>query len=167
MTELVVVFDPAQEMAAIVNVDEQCAWGPAMIGPNAGDILRAFLDTVPFDVTVMSAMTAQEAFSSFLLQAGLLADAAATEGDNSPVVEQGDASLDYGAARAEAEAVNATSTPPPQPADTDMDVNASPTHQMIKCPNCEGKGMIEFGGGEPPQQCGMCSGKGTLVVAMT
>lgn len=165
MAELEVIYDPAKELACIVNVDERMGWGPAMIGPNAGQILQAFIDTAPFDLTLLGSFDAQRAFTSFLERAGLAAPAPETESDTPPVVETGNGSVDYGNAAAEAEATAATSVPDPAPADTDAEAGESTTPTVIDCPNCGGSGEQTNGETGATEVCGMCQGRKKLTIA--
>lgn len=165
MSELVVIYDPNQEMAAIVNVDDRCGWGPAMVGPQAEMILRAFLDTVPFDVSEFTSYDVQRMFAGFLGQAGLAADAPPAESDSMETQPSGDNGMANPDALAQAEAANATDVPPEQPADTDMEADTGASDHVIPCVNCNGTGMIHFGEGIPDSKCNMCNGSGKLTIA--
>ena len=164
MAELQVIYDPNLELAAIVNVDERMGWGPAMIGPQAGNILQAFIDTCPFDVSEMDAYTAARTFASFLDNAGLAAPDTTPTPETGTVDTSADTGVDTANALAEAEATNAGDVPAEQPADTDTPQDTSTAPTVINCPNCNGSGSIQFGDGEAPQTCGMCGGRGKVTV---
>src|ERR1700752_65970 len=65
MADLQVIYDSQLEIAAIVNVDERVAWGPAMIGPDAATLLQSFIRSTPFDVPLMTTYDALKAFEQF------------------------------------------------------------------------------------------------------
>lgn len=165
MAELEVIYDPAKELACIINVDDRCGWGPAMIGPQAGNILQAFLDTAPFDLSLLGTYDATRAFTSFLESSGLAAPETTAEGETVAPVEGGNAGMDNGNALAEAEATGAGDVPAPAPADTDDDTPESTTPQVIDCPGCNGQGTTQYDPEQPAVTCGMCQGKGKLTVA--
>lgn len=165
MADVEVIYDPAKELAAIVNVETREGWGPAMIGPQAGAILQAFIDTAPFDLTLLSSYDAARAFTSFLESSGLAAPEAASESDPVAPVESGNGSVDYQNAAAEAEATAAGDVPAPGPADTDEPEGESTTPTVIDCPNCNGSGEQTNGETGAVEVCGMCQGKKQLTIA--
>jgi hypothetical protein len=165
MAELEVIYDPAKELAAIINVDDRCGWGPAMLGPQAGQILQAFLDTAPFDLSLLSTYDATRAFTSFLESSGLAAPPAGAEGDTVAPQSDGGGSMDYPDRLAEAEAAGATDVPAPGPADTDAPEGASTSPTVIDCPNCQGSGEQTNGETGAVEVCGMCQGKRQLTIA--
>lgn len=166
MAELEVIYDPAKELAAIVNVDNREGWGPAMIGPQAGQILQAFIDTAPFDLTLLSSYDAVKAFTSFLERTGLAAPATETASDTVAPVNGGSASMDYEQRAAEQEAAAASDVPPLAPADTDEPETESASPTVIDCPNCGGSGEQTNGETGAVEVCGMCQGKKTLTIAV-
>lgn len=163
MADLEVIHDPAKEMAAIVNVDTQMGWGPAMIGPDAGLVLQAFIDAMPIDISTLTEYSATQAFKSFLGRA-LDVDAAMGATPPAGALEPLDDSDVAAAALAESEAREAGREPPaPAPADTDPPAPEAAPSQVVPCFNCDGSGMIEFGDGSPSQRCNMCQGTGKLL----
>lgn len=162
MAELAVIYDPALEVAAIINLDEQRAFGPAMVGPEAGEVLQAFIDATPFDLSELGTIEACLAFGSFLDRMVNPAEVAPDQADNGQVVTSPSADVGGGDALAQAEAAGASDVPPPPPADTD-EVSDTPTKTVTApCFNCDGSGMVEFGDGSPAQRCGMCGGTGKI-----
>ena len=164
MAELEVIYDPAKEVAAIVNVDQRCAWGPAMVGPNAGRILETFIDTVPFVISELSTHDAVAAFTSFLDRVGMASQEATAATDSPSPQPDGHPAVDATAAAAEAEAHNAGDVPAPGPADADMEAHEGATPEVRECPNCQGTGSVTAG--DPPisRQCPMCQGAKTVTV---
>lgn len=164
---LMVIFDPELEMAAIVNTELRVGWGPAMVGPQAGVILNAFIETTPFDITHFNSYDVKRAFDSFLESAGLEAGTPETPITENPVESDTGAQLANGNALAERTATGSTDVPPAQPADTDQPAatetteTASPSGQVIDCPNCGGSGNADG------STCGMCGGHGKLTIAAT
>ena len=164
MANLEVIYDPAKELAAIINTDDRQGWGPAMIGPQAGMILQTFLDTVPFDLSIMSSYDATQAFSDFLRTAGLAADETAAT-PVTPSESPTDPGVDTTAATAaEHEARDNTTVPPEQPHDTDTPVVPDTTDTVIPCVNCGGGGTVQVEPDTDPVKCGMCGGTGKLTI---
>ena len=159
MADLTVIYDPESEIAAIVNVDDRCGWGPAMIGPNAQEVLQAFIDSHPYDVTIYPASYVQQAFQSFLDTIGGGGQSAPAQGDPVAAESPGGTGVDGGAPLAQAEAANATDTPGPQPADTDMEADQGEAPQVMKCPLCTMDGGEPTGLAEDGTQCPMCHGR--------
>lgn len=163
--DLIVIYDPELQMAALVNTAERIGWGPAMVGPQAGAILNAFVDTTPFDLTLLAGYEAKKAFDSFLQSAGLDAPPEETSVVNDPVEQAATESMANGNALAEYEAAGSSDIPAEQPADTDTQPEPEPQEtttpqgQVIDCPNCNGTGQADGA------QCGMCQGNGKLTIA--
>lgn len=188
MAELVVIYDPALELAAIINTDERVSWGPAMIGPEAPVILQSFIDTTPFDVSELDTYTAARAFADFLDKLV----AARTPAPPDPPAGQVEPSGDPGVAVPDppGTAQGAPTDQPPavQPADTDPGVEANPSPAsapivhvglptgagsppapqtvLQQCAVCEGTGTVQMGEGEPAAQCGLCGGSGQVTVTV-
>lgn len=166
MADVEVIYDPVKEMACIVNVDTRQGWGPAMIGPHAGEMLQAFVDAAPFDITLMKPDTAAEAFSQFLDQlAGRILDSEG-ETDTGAVERGGDSDLGVAGDDLLTAAVEADSRNADAPADTDQGAQEAPPAQVVTCFNCNGKKVIEFGDGSEPQRCNMCQGTGKILQAV-
>lgn len=164
MAELEVIYDPAKELAAIVNVETREGWGPAMIGPNAAMILTTFLEAVPFDISNEPASVVTRYFLDFLSKVGLAVDETPAETPAMETQPSGDSSVANADYAAQAEAVAAPSAPAPQPADTDMAQPASTAGTVVPCVNCNGSGTVAMGEGEPSAVCGMCNGTGKLTL---
>lgn len=164
MADLEVIYDPNKELACIVHVDSRMGWGPAMIGPQAGNLLQAFLDTTPFDVSELDSYAATAAFTSFLERAGIKITPETTPDNQGSMDYTTTAAMDNGNALAEAEAVASSDVPAPQPADTDTPPDQSTAPTVVGCPNCQGTGSVRFGDDEAPQTCGMCNGSGKVTV---
>lgn len=166
MAHLEVIYDPAKQMAAVVNVDEQRSWGPAMIGPDAGEILQTWVTATPFDVSILADYDACQAFASFLqVVAGVASDQAPTPPD-SPLEPSGGPDLD-GAALAQREAADGGAQPPePQPADTDMEADQGAPPSVVTCPLCSGEGSTNDGADGARVTCAMCGGAKVVRMAV-
>lgn len=167
MANLEVIYDPAKEIGAVVNLDNGTPLGPVMIGPAAGDILQAWLDATPFDVAGLDAFTAQSAFLSFLERNAPPDEVASDASDNGQVVAQPGVTADDAVALADREAVHASDVPDAQPADTDSEAQENPVTVTVRCWNCEGTGMVSFGDDQADARCGMCDGTGKIQQAAT
>lgn len=167
MDDLLVIYDRERDIATIIHAGQRRGFGPAMIGEHAPDILQAFIDATPFDISDLGVFEACNAFGSFLERAGVAAEVAADAPDNSAVESSPSGGVDNGNALADAEAANATDVPGPQPADTDMEADTRTETTVVRCFNCEGSGMIEFGDRSPAQRCGMCGGTGKITQEVT
>jgi hypothetical protein len=167
MGDLEVVHDNAKEMAALVHVDEQRSWGPAMVGPNAGELLAAWVAAMPFDPTILDERVAVQLFKDWLRDmAGQSTEAAATPtvGPLEPI-----RGSEVGAERlADRTAAESAADPPAgQPADTDLEADAGTPATVIVCPLCAGTKFVTVDEGEPAQPCGMCQGVGMVTLAAT
>lgn len=167
MAHLEVVYDPAKEMAAIVNVDERQSWGPAMVGPDAGQLLQTWLDAMPFDVAILDVNIATQLFQEWLVEMVNVAAAPAPTPDIRPVEPMGDGGL-VEAARAETEAADGRGEPPePAPADADLEANEGTPATVIVCPLCNGDKYVDVDGDGNRQPCGMCHTLGIVTMAGT
>jgi hypothetical protein len=166
MAHIEVIYDPQKELAAIVDLDTQEAYGPAMIGPDAGSVLEMWLETLPFDITLLDHHAAVTAFRGSVLRAY---GEAAPEAATSPTrpVEPGDGQPVDGEALAEFEAAQAGAGPPePQPADTDVAADQGTPPTVVTCPLCSGaKVLVDDETGEQAA-CGMCRGTGLVSMAV-
>lgn len=166
MADIEVIYDPAKEFAAIINLDTRSGWGPAFIGPNAGNVLQLWVDAMPFDVTILSEDAALTVFTDWLQEmAGAPTQEAPTPPD-SPVEPMGADPVGEWAS-AEVEAHNARTEPPePGPADTDMEADESPPDTFVNCPLCNGtKTVVDDETGEVTP-CNMCAGMGVIRMAV-
>jgi hypothetical protein len=167
-----VIFDPVQELAAIINIDDRIGWGPTMIGPQAGELLSAFVDGLPFDISEVGSFQARDFFESWFQRLEGIAETT-PEAAGSPVGDMANAGLDGRTDSALASMEAGRDDPPPaQPADTDMGANpgetppevtatpafvqASPAAQEIDCPACNGT---------PKADCPVCHGSGKFKVS--
>lgn len=162
MANLVVVYDADKEMAAVVDTDERRSWGPAMVGPDAGDMLQTWIGAMPFDVTILDGRVAAQLFTEWL--ADMVKGATETPGEapDGSLESMGSGSLDE-ALRAEAEASQAGAEPPePGPADTDVEANEGTPATVIVCPLCNGAKQVQVG--DPPEwrECDMCHAVGVV-----
>lgn len=154
MAELQVVFDPQVEMAAIINVDDRIGWGPTMVGPSARELLQAFIDGLPFDISDVSSYQARTFFESWFQRLEGIAETDTTDNPTGTVGDVPSTGMDADAL-ATAEAVAAGDGPPAAaPFDTDPGATESATDyvspavaayppndndaQVIDCPNCAG-----------------------------
>lgn len=162
MADLLVIYDPVREVAAIVVPEEGRAFGPAYIGEESADVLQAFIDATPWDMSDLGVFEACAAFASFLERNAPPETVAPDASTDGKVESAPSADVDTGDALAEVEAANASDVPAPAPADTDMESDPRTETVTVPCFNCGGSGMVEFGDGSPSQRCGMCAGTGKI-----
>lgn len=130
MSDLQVVYDPTLEMGAIIDLDTNMGWGPVCPGPRGGELLQAFVDGMPFDLSILEPEQARDIFLSVFrqdaaesIEAPAAPAGSAVEPNNDPVATA--------AALGTAGPVEATGTVPvAQPADTDMAADTSQTDQV-------------------------------------
>jgi hypothetical protein len=162
MADIEVIYDPVKELAAIVNLDDRCGWGPAFIGPNAGNVLQLFVDSMPFDVTAVHGTTAGVIFLEWLENMAATAPESAATPSVGPVESPDRPFLD-GAPLAEAVASASGAEPPePQPADTDMEADSSAPPTVITCPLCAGAKTVTNDETGEIGTCGMCGATGVV-----
>lgn len=164
MANLVVIYDSDRELAAIVDTDTRMGWGPAMIGPQAGDILAGWVESMPFDVGILDPHTANRVFQEWvegLVAAASQAAPASLDGSLEP---SGGPSLDSSPPDRTGPADGGTEPPAPAPADTDMEADAGPPPTVVQCPLCGGDGVTADGEDGATKTCPMCAG--TKVVRM-
>lgn len=162
MAELTVVDDERTECAVLIDTDTWTALPIVAMGENRATLLQTFVDSVPFDVTLLKDEALMEGWRQFLGASGAVAqvgtDASAPDQVGSPTRNGDDAERQL----AEAEATGATDVPAEQPADTDQD-SPPPTREVTSdCFNCNGTGTIEFGDGQPAVRCNVCKGTGMV-----
>jgi hypothetical protein len=166
MTDLVVIYDPLLEMAAVVDIDARRSWGPAMIGSESKSILEAWIEGMPFDAGLLDSTTAATVFADWLqvvVAATQTTPATAPPGALEPPDDPG---VDP-AALAEHEASAAGAEPPaPQPADTDPQANPDPPPQVVTCPLCTGAGVTSDGADGASTTCAMCGGAKVVRMAV-
>jgi hypothetical protein len=189
VTDLIVVYDPVKEVAAIVDPDNRIGIGPAAIGPDSEGLLSSWLETIPYDPKEVDSAVLRDWFEQFSQRV----QAAAPVPDGTPAPSPVEPASDTGVAAAKAAEQAATATaaspPPAAPADTDMDADqgeaatvttqpqdgaqppppAEPAPEPYSgpCPACSGSGQVP--GGEPGTQttCNLCHGTGNLPAPAT
>jgi hypothetical protein len=162
MADIEVIYDPVKELAAIVNLDDRCGWGPAFVGPNAGAVLQLWVDSMPFDVTILDVFQAGRAFLGWLNNMAAAPPEPAPTPPVSPVESPDRPFLD-GAPLAEAVASASGAEPPePQPADTDMEADPSAPATVITCPLCAGAKTVTNDETGEIGTCGMCGATGVV-----
>lgn len=166
MTDLIIIYDPEREIAALVNPETQQGWGPAMIGPGADQALQAFIEAAPFDLTLLDSSTATEAFAGFLegVRAGLAPEAG--EAPASPVEPSDGAGMAEGQPPVYGSEDAGEPAAEPGAADPDPEAGTAPAVQVVDCFNCGGTGTIEFGDDVESQTCNMCQGRGRIAQAV-
>jgi hypothetical protein len=166
MTDIEVIYDPVKELACIINLDTRLGWGPAFIGPNAGNVLQLWIDSLPFDPTLLTDYQAASVFDDWLQQMAASPAEAASSPPVSPVEPLDGAGLAHDAL-AQAEAAASGGEPPePQPADTDVEEDASTPPTVSTCPLCAGARTVVNDETGEVTPCGMCSGTGVVRMAV-
>lgn len=138
MADFIVIYDPQKEVAAIVDADNRVGFGPAMIGPNAEDLLTAFVETIPYDITEVSSYTLRDWFERFVTSFPQPAETPAGSAGADTVAVGPDTGV-AGAALAEHTAAASAGEPPaPAPADADLEANPGETDQVTPDPGTGG-----------------------------
>lgn len=159
MAELVIVDNPDVELSTVVDIDAFRTLPVVSAGPDRESILKAFINSTPFDITALDDAAIRTAYLSFLDAMGKLGPTA-PETDATPPVEPNGGVGGDDAAQAVREAHDAAGAPPePAPADTDLEPDVRTETRRVKCFNCNGDGTITFGDGTPPVVCNVCGGK--------
>lgn len=166
MATIEVIYDPVKEYGAIINTDTGMAWGPAMNGPVAGELLQGWVDAMPFDVTILDQETAGRVFGDFLEELVKGAEQVPSTAPTSAVEPPSADGLGHDAL-AQAEASAAGGEPPePQPADTDPEADQGTEATWVTCPLCQGaKQVVDVDTGEATD-CGMCGQTGVIKMAV-
>lgn len=159
-----IIYDPALEIAAFVDIDTRQGWGPAFIGPGADDVLRAWMDTMPLDVGVMSGDDAQLTFVGWLSAKMSATPEAPPASPNGPVEPMGGQGLDSTPPDRTGPADGLSEPPEPAPADTDMEADQGTPPTVVQCPLCGGAGVTTDSEDGTTTTCAMC--QGTKVVRM-
>lgn len=138
MSDLQVIYDPSLEIGAIIDLDTNMGWGPMCPGPRGGELLQAFVDGMPFDLSILQPEQARDIFLSVFRD-----DAAAAI--QTPAAPAGNAveptSDPVATAAAQGAAVpveDAGTVPPEQSADADMAADTSQTDQVTTDPTMPG-----------------------------
>lgn len=164
MVTLVVVFDADKEMAAIVDTDSRMGWGPAMVGPAAGEILQGFIESMPFDVGVVGSAVAAHIFQQWIDGLTATAAQAAPTSPDSPLESPGNPTVDQTPPDRTGPADGGSEPPESGPADTDMEADEGAAPTVVPCPLCGGTGVTADGEDGATNTCAMCAG--TKVVRM-
>lgn len=166
MTSLVVIYDSDRELAAIVDTDGRCGWGPAMIGPNAGEILNGWIESMPFDVGMLPPDVARLVFQEWIDGLVAAATETAAPSPDSPLEPPVDQGVAWTAEDEPGPAYESAEPPGPQPADTDMEADASPPPQVVDCPLCGATGVTSDGEDGATKVCPMCEGRKVVRMAV-
>lgn len=166
MADLQVVYDADIECGTIVDLDTNRPFGPIMVGPAAKDTLQAFIDGMPFDITILDSEQCAQVFEGWFqnILAPVLAETA-TDTQN-PLEQSGSPSAD-GIALAEREAAASAGEPPAlQSADTDQQSNPDTSSTTVVDPPTPA--LVQPPSGDVPTQtqtgevinCGLCNPQG-------
>lgn len=158
MSELEVVYDPVKEYAAVVDIDNRCGWGPAMVGPNAGTILQAFLDAMPTRIDKLGTYEATTLFQDWFDETFLPAAETAASPPVGAVEPLGGADVDETPPDRTGPGDGLSEPPEPQPADTDMEADQGAKATLVLCPLCAGNGVTADGEDGATKTCAMCNG---------
>lgn len=185
--KLEVLFDPAKNLATLIDMDAGQGFGPAVPGPEAGSMLESWLEVIPFDLDGSTSEQVRDFFHSSINRTTPAPGAAESPPAAPAAPAGGEASAVAPQAVTEAHAPS-DGAPPPQPADTDPTATAgltpadtpaaaaaadqappppAPTTETRACPNCNGAGSISYAdenGQTVTNQCGMCAGSGKVQV---
>lgn len=124
MSDLQVVYDPTLELGAIVDLDTNMGWGPMCPGPRGAELLQAFVDGMPFDVTILSPEQARDIFMSVFRQDAAESITAPAAPAGNPVEPDNDPVATAAASGTPGPVEAASSAPAAQSADTDMAADA-------------------------------------------
>lgn len=181
--DLQVIYDETLEIAAIIDLESRQAWGPAAIGQGAGQLLEAYVQSLPFDPSILTPDQAVEGFTDWFQRVGEYADASTSTVSPSPVDSGTGTSVDTGALAVAEAGSAAGSPPPPAPADTDSTATADTSAaqvttapavtppaavapatlpatagtQYIACPSCSVTGTVD-------PACPICHGTNQMAV---
>lgn len=164
MSDYILTDNDQAEIAVVVDLDTLRVLPLIGAGANRRDMLTSFVESVPFDLSILDDEQLQQAFVAFLGTLGLLSTDAASPDAVDQVELRERPGGDADAARAEAEASAASDVPGPAPSDADMEADAGTQTVVVRCFNCEGAGSISFGDGSPDQKCNTCGGTGKLTM---
>ncbi len=166
MADIEVIYDPQKEFAAIVNLDTRSGWGPAFIGPNAGNVLQLWVDAMPFDVTILSDDAATAVFTGWLEEMAGSPTQEAPTPPESPVEPVGGDPVGEDAL-AQWTAENLPDGPPePAPADTDVEADEGTPATFVTCPLCNGAKQVTDDETGEVTECNMCHGLGVIQMAV-
>lgn len=167
MAQLTIISDPNVEVAVLVDTDEFYALPVVAVGPDREALLQAFIDSTPFDLGLLGSNGIMPAFAQFLERSGAFNPTQEQPTTDMEVGSQNSNDSDDEARLAELVANATTEVPDEQPADTDTPTDTQAEPVTVRCFNCEGRGMIEFGDGSPAMECNVCHGTGKVTQAVT
>ena len=166
MADLQAIYDPDLEVGTIIDLDTNRPFGPIMVGPAAKDTLQAFLDGMPFDISILDSEQAAQVFEGWFQN--ILGPVLAEGTSDSPntVVPVGDPSADEQALAQRESAVSGREPPAPQAADTDQQANTDTASAPVM-PD-PGKAATDGSTTETPVtptvsdaiNCGLCNPQG-------
>jgi hypothetical protein len=125
MPDLNVVYDDKLQIGAIVDLDTNMGWGPICPGPDGGNLLQAFIDGMPFDLTILSSEQARDIFLSVFREDAERSIASQTANDPDTLVAPHDPVATASAFGDSTIVEEASSAPPPAPADSDAGATGS------------------------------------------
>jgi hypothetical protein len=166
MADIEVIYDSAKEFAAIVNIDTRAGWGPAFVGPNAGQVLQLWVDAMPFDPTLLNQDAAVAIFQDWLQQMAAIPPEPAATPPDSPLGPPNGAGVDEAALATAVAAASGAEPPDPQPADTDVEADPGAPPTVSTCPLCGGAKTVTNDETGEITPCGMCSGTGVVRMAV-
>lgn len=134
MSDLQVIYDPTLEIGAIIDLDTNMGWGPMCPGPKGGELLQAFVDGMPFDLSILQPEQARDIFLSVFRQDAADSITAASAPAGNAVEPTSDPVATAAASGAAAPVEETSSVPAAQPADTDMAADTSQTDQVTTDP---------------------------------
>lgn len=138
MSDLQVIYDPALQIGAIVDLDTNLGFGPICPGPDGGNLLQAFVDGMPFDVGILTAEQARDIFLSVFREDAQKSIEAQGQTDTGTVVTPDGATANAEALAAREAMETAGAPPEPAPADADMEADQSQTDQVNTGPTVPG-----------------------------
>ena len=163
MANLAVADCTNLEVAVLIDTDDFYALPILAAGENRAALLQSFIDSVPFDITIMDRDAMMAAWGEFLTRHIVAENTPPVTPTDSPVGDQSRNGTDAEQQLAEAEAHAAGTVPDTQPADTDQAPAPTVTMTKVRCFNCNGQGTIAFGDDQPAVTCNMCEGKGWVL----
>lgn len=138
MADLTVIYDPTLEIGAIIDLDTNMGWGPMCPGPQGGNLLQAFVDGMPFDLTILSPEQARDIFMSVFRDDAAAAIQDAPPAGDSPVVPDNDPVATAAASGAAEPVAETGPVVPVAPNDADMEADTSQTGAVTEPANPSG-----------------------------
>lgn len=124
---LVVIYDPEKEVAALVDADQFLGYGPAVPGAGADALLVEWLDSFGYDLEAIDSDGARNLFAQWVVKEGKnLPGTPPAAADAPPLAAPVPDTPESAAAVSEAQNAG-DGPPPPQPADADPTATGGPT----------------------------------------